>query len=60
MLTGEAVGELKRRLILIDVARLEPRRHDALHAGRIESQPPLVRENVALLVRDAVNPNAMR
>ena len=60
MRAGETVGELQRRLIFIDVARLEPRRHDALHARRAKSQPPLVRENVALLVRDAVNPNAMR
>ena len=60
MLAGETVGELQRRLILIDVARLEPRRHDAFHAGRIKSQPPLARENVALFERDAINPHAMR
>ena len=60
MLTGEALGEFQRRLILIDVARLEPRRHDALHAGRTKSQLPLASENVALFVRDPVNPNAMR
>ena len=60
MLAGETVGELQRCFIFIDVARLEPRRHDALHASRIKSQLPLARENFTLLVRDAVNPHAMR
>ena len=60
MLAGETFGELQRRLIFIDVARLEPRRHDALHAGRAKRQLPLARENVALFERDAVNPHAMR
>ena len=60
MRAGEAVGELQRRLIFIDVARFEPRRHDALHAGRSESDPPLVIENIALLEGDPVNPHSMR
>ena len=60
MCAGETLGELQRRLVFIDVARLEPRRHDALHAGRHERQLPLAGDNVALLERDSVNPNAMR
>ena len=60
MLAGETFGELQRRLILIDVAGFEPRRHDAPDACRTKRQLPLARENVALFVCDAVNPNAMR
>ena len=60
MLAGEPFGELQRRLVFIDIARLEPRRHDALHASRIKSQLPLASENVALFVRDPINPHAMR
>ncbi len=59
MLPGETFGELERRLILVDVIRLKSRRDDASDAGRIESKPPLVRENVAFFVSDAVDPNAM-
>ena len=44
MLAGETFGELQRRLVFVDVARLEPRRDDASHAGRAESQPALVRD----------------
>ena len=60
MRAGETLGELERRFIFIDVTRLESRRHDALHASRTKRQLPLAGEDIALFVRDAVNPHAMR
>ena len=56
----ETVRQFERGFIFTDVAQFEPGRDDTLHAGRAESQPPLVRENVALLEGGPVNPHAMR
>ena len=60
MCAGETLGELARRLVLADVAGLEPRRHDACHAGLHQRQLPLAGDNVALLERYSVSSNGMR
>src|SRR5579871_2125573 len=60
MRAGEALGEFHRRLVLADVAGFEPRSYHAAHASPGQRRPALACKGVALLERDAVDPDAMR
>ena len=60
MRADETLGQLERRLVFAYVARLQPRRHDALHARRPKGQPLLEGKGVALFQREAADPHAMR
>ena len=60
MRAGETLGKLKRRVILADVAVLQARRQNTRRARRRQCEPALAGQGVALLEREAVNPDRVR